>query len=215
MFGRPASKEEMVEWSRIVGNPSGATRPQIERHATAQERSDGARNSLERAAQDSLVWNFYLKNGSLPETQPNQKVSKTPTQKTRIGPKDIGARKATPVVRSVDSRTQRALKGGKRDPEQRIDLHGCTIREAEEELSEFFDGALRANLTLVLVITGKGYGSLTLTGRPKGLLNQFFPEWLNRSHYAKAVRHYQYAHNKHGGTGAYYVLLQTTRLRRH
>lgn len=45
------------------------------------------------------------------------------------------------------------------EPEEQLDLHGFTAREAEERTAAFIERARRYRLRTVLVITGKGLHS--------------------------------------------------------
>ena len=71
----------------------------------------------------------------------------------------------------------------------------------------------------VLVITGKGASARALEDRrfepwdPEGrrlpgVLKRAFPRWMGEGDFAAIVSGYAPAHARHGGSGAYYVMLR-------
>ena len=83
-----------------------------------------------------------------------------------------------------------------------IDLHGMTLVEAEEALTEFFRDALRRRLSCVKVIHGRGLRS------PKGpVLKEALKSRLQGS-FRKWVLAFATAKDCDGGLGATYVLLR-------
>lgn len=83
-----------------------------------------------------------------------------------------------------------------------IDLHGMTLREAEEALDLFFRGAVKKRLFCIKVIHGRGLGS------PNGpVLKEAFRRLLHGA-FSKWVLAYATARDCDGGLGATYVILK-------
>jgi DNA-nicking Smr family endonuclease len=109
----------------------------------------------------------------------------------------------------VDRSTVERLKRGQVAIEARIDLHGMDQRAAFAALTGFVDGAMRQGRRALLVITGKG--ALSEGG---GVLRRNAPDWLMASPLAARILAIVPAHNRHGGDGAFYVLIRRQRDRR-
>ncbi len=89
------------------------------------------------------------------------------------------------------------LRRGRLDPEARLDLHGMTHDEAYRSLVRFLLQARAGGQRLVLVITGKG-----------GVLRKQLPYWLGQTEFDSVIAGIGQAHARHGGGGAFYVLLR-------
>lgn len=116
------------------------------------------------------------------------------------------AKTAVPIKKqklseAPDSHWQRRLKAGDINIEMILDLHGCTQREAYHQLEKFIGHARRQKMRQLLVITGKGKFS-----KGDGVLKQQLPHWLDALH--AVIMTYHPAHQKHGGSGAMYVVLK-------
>ncbi|MBV8192730.1 MAG: Smr/MutS family protein [Alphaproteobacteria bacterium] len=106
-----------------------------------------------------------------------------------------------------DRDISRALSRGKLVPQASVDLHGMTVAAAERAVRAFLDRAVAQDLRLVLVVTGKGVrleGGRVFGGRIRAELLG----WLNRVDNRTQVRAVRAAHPRHGGSGAFYVLLR-------
>lgn len=93
------------------------------------------------------------------------------------------------------------LKKGHMPWEQGIDLHGLSIDEARDQLSNFIRSCYYQGCQTVLVIHGKAYsqsGSLPL-------LKSYTNDWLRQ---LPEVLAFSSAQAKDGGAGAVYVLLK-------
>lgn len=108
---------------------------------------------------------------------------------------------------AFDRAIDRALSRGRRMPEAKLDLHGMTLAAAERAVSRFLEEAAALDLRLVLIVTGKGLREVSgrITG---GRIREEFPAWLNRVENRAKVRGLKPAHPRHGGSGAFYVLLR-------
>src|SRR4030042_5836025 len=84
-----------------------------------------------------------------------------------------------------------------------IDLHGMTLREAEEALSLFFKEAIKKGLFCIKVIHGRGLRS---PGGP--VLKEALQKWLQGS-FRKWVLAYSTAKDSDGGLGATYIILNS------
>lgn len=119
--------------------------------------------------------------------------------------------KTSPV--RMDHKAHRKMTQGRLTPEARIDLHGMTLAAAHPALTRFIAQSFDRGLRLVLVITGKGKtreddGPIPL--RP-GVLRHQVPQWLASGPLRPLVLQVAQAHQKHGGSGAYYVYLRRQR----
>lgn len=108
----------------------------------------------------------------------------------------------------MDKRTFAQLKRGKSTPEARIDLHGMTVADAHSALIAFLLRAQSEGLRLVLVITGKGRGDDGPIPERRGILRRQVPHWLELPPLSQAVLQVVEAHQRHGGSGAFYVYLR-------
>ena len=130
-----------------------------------------------------------------PVTPPSADIVIPPVQKvtaSRPGP--------------VDRPTIERMRQGRIEIEARIDLHGMDQRAAFAALLGFVDMSIRLGRRAVLVITGKGAVS-----QGGGVLRRNAPQWLMASHFGPRILAIASAHLRHGGDGAFYVLLRRAR----
>jgi DNA-nicking Smr family endonuclease len=95
-----------------------------------------------------------------------------------------------------------SLHEGKFSVQAFLDLHGCTIPEAEEELDEFIKDALKKSLRCVKVIHGRGLRSV------RGARLKYAVVARLSGHFRKDIIAYVTARQCDGGLGALYVLLR-------
>ena len=111
---------------------------------------------------------------------------------------------------NMDAKAHRKMTRGKMEVEGRIDLHGLTLSEAHPRLMSFVFSSHAAGKRLVLVITGKGRdrdGGGPIPER-RGLLRHQVPQWLSGGALGPIVMQVTQAHQRHGGSGAFYVYLR-------
>ena len=113
----------------------------------------------------------------------------------------------------MDKKSFSKMKRGKSAPEARIDLHGMTAAAAHTALTAFLLRSHDRGHRLVLVITGKGRGGAGDGPIPQrvGVLRQQLPHWLSTPPLHRIVLQTTEAHQKHGGSGAFYVYLTRRR----
>ena len=114
----------------------------------------------------------------------------------------------------MDKRTHMRLKRGQMPIDARIDLHGLYQHDAKAQLLAFIQRSHRAGCRCVLVITGKGqlvFEGETPAERTPGVIKRSLKSWLAADPYASMILAVETAHMKHGGEGAYYVLLRRSR----
>jgi len=105
---------------------------------------------------------------------------------------------------SVGRRTMRKLARGKFSVQGEIDLHGMTVSEASAALHDFIDDSCLLGHGCVRIVHGKGLGS----GNRGPVLKHKVDAWLRRW---QPVLAFVSARQVDGGTGAIYVLLDTSR----
>jgi DNA-nicking Smr family endonuclease len=113
----------------------------------------------------------------------------------------------SPDDRVFDRELSRQLARGKLVPQASLDLHHMTLAAAERAVRRFLVEASAQNLRIVLIVTGKGVrleGGRVLGGR----IRAEFIGWLNRADNRDLLRGVRPAHARHGGSGAFYVLLR-------
>jgi len=118
-------------------------------------------------------------------------------------------------VTALDRALATRLRRGTLAIDGTLDLHGMTRAEAHQALDAFVARAVGEGRRCLLVITGKGTRSgADDFGRPRGgVLRAAVPRWLDapvaRPHVLAVVP----ARPRHGGDGAFYVLIKRRRRR--
>lgn len=98
----------------------------------------------------------------------------------------------------TDGHTERKLRQGKIEIDATIDLHGKNAEQAYDALVRFIQNQYRKRNKILLVITGKG----------KGILKSGLADWIKNLPLDKIVLRIHKAHPRHGGEGAYYIILR-------
>jgi len=101
----------------------------------------------------------------------------------------------------LDRHIERRLRQGEVQIEARIDLHGMRQDQAHVALDHFLARQIRAGYRALLIITGKGRDG-------EGVLRANLSGWLAASPHAARILTLRKAAIKHGGDGAFYLLLK-------
>ena len=112
-------------------------------------------------------------------------------------PARIGVAAAT-----LDGGWDRRLAKGTLHPDRTIDLHNHDLAAAHARLEDAIEQAAADGARVVLVITGKGRGD-----RP-GLIRAQLADWLDASPQRRRIAALRPAHLRHGGGGAFYLVLR-------
>ena len=104
---------------------------------------------------------------------------------------------------NIDRCTINRLKKGDYKIDGTLDLHGYTLIDAVQKFEEFILRAWQLKKRLLLVITGKGTGESSI--------RNMITKWINNRKVCQFVLRIGVAHTKHGGMGAFYVLLKRDR----
>ena len=94
------------------------------------------------------------------------------------------------------------LHGGHFSVQAFIDLHGCTVSEAEEELETFFQESFRQGFRCVKIIHGRGLRSVRGPRIKDAVIRRL------SGHFRKDIIAFVTARQCDGGLGALYVLLR-------
>jgi len=89
------------------------------------------------------------------------------------------------------------------EPQDTLDLHGMIVKDALYEVGYFLQRAREAGHKKVLVITGKGLNSDGGVAKLRPFVARLFNEMKDH----QRLKDFQFAENKHGGMGAYYVFI--------
>jgi DNA-nicking Smr family endonuclease len=148
-----------------------------------------------------------------------------PRVKTAPAPKPIEAAVRSPEppkisrqasTKPVDATTldggwDRRLRGGKLVPDRSLDLHGCSRDQAYALLARAIEDAALAGQRVLLVVTGKGARGEPDPERPRGVIRASLAAWLETPALRPYVAALRPAHPRHGGSGAFYVILRRRR----
>lgn len=113
----------------------------------------------------------------------------------------------------IHRKLEQRMKRGNITIDDTLDLHGMTQEEARGNLTSFLGNSKKQRYKIVLVITGKGLTSKKNNeahfSQEKGVLNKSLPIWLKQEPLKNIVNGFRYANQRHGGRGAYYILLKS------
>ena len=102
---------------------------------------------------------------------------------------------------ALSKKSIRNFKKGNVFIENRLDLHGFNEVEARNLLEKFINQSAESGKRLVLIITGKGQ-------KGEGVIKNNIASWLNTKDLRNKILAVNHASNKHGGSGALYILLR-------
>jgi len=130
------------------------------------------------------------------------------------------SRRELPGITGVDGATAERLRRGKVEPDAALDLHGLTQAEAHARLVSFVRRSHERGYRCLLVVTGKGtpprdiesaHGFVMPERSRAGVLRAQVPVWLEHADTRSLVAGLHQAHQRHGGSGAFYVYLRRVR----
>lgn len=108
------------------------------------------------------------------------------------------------AVSGVGPKIMKRLKRGEFSVQDYIDLHGLTKKEAEGVVDEFIIKSYHKGMRCVLIVHGRGLGSLN----HQPAIKKELPVWFRRGILKKIVLAFVTAKPCDGGAGALYVLLK-------
>lgn len=179
----------------------------------------GKRRKARLSAEDEQIWRYAMRNVKPlhggPKTGSGGTAQPRPPLKPARPAFAVPNQPAAPPVRheplNGPANRQWARRMGRGDMaiDARIDLHGLSQAAAHARLMRFLAHAQARDLRVLLVITGKG-GQGKADGE-RGVLRRVMPQWIRESAAGSHVLSISSAHPRHGGTGAYYVVLRRRR----
>jgi DNA-nicking Smr family endonuclease len=164
-----------------------------------------SRRSRAASPEETRLWRSAMRDVTpmhdlppLPETPPPAAGPLAPPAPAAVLPPPAARR-----PNGIDGHSLKQLSKGQRPVEATIDLHGMTAEMAHAALRRFIAAQAQAERRCLLVITGKGKAD------QPGRLKREVPLWL--ADWRPPVLAVVPAAPRHGGGGAFYVLLQRRR----
>ncbi len=175
--------------------------------------------------EDALLWSRFIR--TVKPLHPLHRVIPDPGEKLPTNPTTLQkhisprphtpspGRKVTPSQPLPDISHMRRVRRGQVFYEQVLDLHGLKQDEARIFVLKRVERAYQQGLGCLLVITGKGsknsqtsYGSGVYGSETVGVLRRSLTGWLHHERIRAYIASYAPAHQRHGGSGAFYVFLR-------
>ena len=104
----------------------------------------------------------------------------------------------------MNSGMHKSISKGEYKIDAKLDLHGYLIDEAYNILMDFLNDSYQKKNRMLLIITGKGLNS----PNKSSTIKESFFGWIQAWEVKDNFLYVNYAHQKHGGAGAFYVLLK-------
>ena len=146
------------------------------------------------------MWHQVMEGKGLPPHVPQ--ITLPTTKHDPQTPKPAKKTKPLPPPQVLDGTTRNNIYKGKTDIHAVLDLHGCTVEIAYQQLLRFIALMQGNHSRIVLVITGKGRAPQS------GILRAQLPRWLEIPPLSLQVSGYCSAGDSHGGDGAWYVKIR-------
>jgi len=124
-----------------------------------------------------------------------------PARRMRLGAQAAPAARPPAGPGRIEPRLLRRLRRGQAPIDASLDMHGLRAAEAERDLERFLRTARARGARCVIVVTGKGRDG-------PGILRRALPVWLASPEMAAHVLAYDAAGPRHGGAGAFYLVLR-------
>ena len=112
----------------------------------------------------------------------------------------------------LDGSWERKLAKAQLSPDLTLDLHGHSLDAAHARLDAGLTQAVAMGARLLLVITGKPRPVAAADrGDRRGAIRAKLIDWLAAGPHASRIAAVRPAHQRHGGSGALYVILRRSR----
>ncbi|MCZ8324547.1 MAG: Smr/MutS family protein [Sphingomonadaceae bacterium] len=148
-----------------------------------------------------------------PAPAPDRTPARTPPPSLRAGPPPrFGEERVKPRPldrHGLDGSWERKLAKAQLSPDLTLDLHGHSLDAAHARLDLGLTQAVAMGARLVLVITGKPRPVAAADrGERRGAIRAKLLDWLAAGPHASRIAAVRPAHQRHGGSGALYVILR-------
>lgn len=143
-----------------------------------------------------------------PKTTLGTAAPKSPAPKSpaaKAPPQKLPAKAPSVLAATLDGSWDRKLRGGRLAPDRIIDLHDHSLDRANQVLNFAVEDAALSGDRVLLVITGKGRAD-----RP-GRIRAELHHWLDSAHIRHRIAALRPASPRHGGNGAFYLILRRPR----
>ena len=145
------------------------------------------------------------------KSYPNSGIKPKPVEKKNHLKKPIVNIVAPNLDIDIDKKKLRRIKNGTITIEGTLDLHGFSLKEAENRLRLYIGDSLRLKKRFLLIITGKGSNSKPNIHGKTLTIKSEIKSWLSDSFYNDKVQSISKALDRHGGEGAYYFFLKNSK----
>lgn len=149
------------------------------------------------------------------EKEPEKKLTPAPIAKEAFDRFKQNHQHKQTIYEIADASQHKRVRRGNLNIDATLDLHGHNQELAEINLTTFILHAVENQYRCLLVITGKGTKDNIISSRPfdmwespRGILRQRLKEWINKPSLRKYIAGISSANAKHGGGGAFYILLK-------
>ncbi len=140
-----------------------------------------------------------------PEAPEDGPVARQPAAgRITVGGRSVAEPTRTSPQPLADVSNTRKVRRGQTPVDARLDLHGHTQDSAYLALLGFIERNRAHGAHTVLVITGKGRAG-------GGILRTRFFDWIEGPEIRPLLAGYSQAHPRHGGAGAFYLVLKARR----
>lgn len=112
---------------------------------------------------------------------------------------------------NIDGATIKIISRGNYPIDCTLNLHGYTVEKAYKALQSLIITSIQNQYRMLLIITGKGKADKQANLPSQAILKGMLPMWLNDRITRPFILYFTYAVPKHGGTGAFYILLKKIR----
>ncbi len=144
-----------------------------------------------------------------PAPRPIREVEPPPAPPPRRAPAANGI---AVDAATLDGGWDRKVRSGRLAPDLTVDLHGYTSDRAHALLTRMVVEAAGSGARVLLVITGKGARESDdgdhHADRPRGVIRASLRDWLQGAELRPYIAALRPAHPRHGGGGAWYVILR-------
>ena len=171
---------------------------------------------------DAALWARFTQDIRPLGPRPHAHIPHVPMPRAhqQMRPREIEAPRHHPTgpvqQATLDGSWEKSLASGKITPDRSIDLHGLSQNEAHARISTLIPMAYAQGARVLLVVTGRSPLSpdaMTVMqgARPRGMIRASLAHWLDTPELRGFVAAMRPAHARHGGKGAFYIILRRAR----